>query len=340
MLKLILLIFFAPLAAESLLENFEDLVDQPKLVIAQKQLIFEDFPDAYNPSFIKVEQGYLLSFRYSPDRYSNGWLSYIGIVLLDENFEPIIQPQILNTRTKNSKTQSQSEDARIFTYQGRIFLTYNDNTEINYTSYSDRRDIFIAELTLSNNQFKLSPPIKLFYENKQHVLWQKNWVPFEWDKKLLITYSINPHEILYVNLTNGVCYPCYDSSASIDWEFGPLRGSTPPILVDGEYLAFFHSGIITDSYASWGWEIWHYFMGAYTFSKDPPFALTAISPHPIIAENFYTQSSHEKRVIFPGGMVASGPHLYVAYGKDDYEIWIATIDKNALKKDLKPICEK
>lgn len=322
----------------SLVDTFEDLVDEPEqVVIEQKQIYFEDYPDAFNPSMIKLDDGYLLSFRYTPDRYSNGWLSYIGIVRLDEDFEPLSEPQLLPTRVKNSRTQSQSEDARLFNYRGRIFLTYNDNTEINYTTYSDRRDIFIAEVKINEDEFTIGPPIKLIYEDKRYVLWQKNWVPFEYQGKLLMGYTINPHEIIYVNLINGLCYHCYESSFENAWEFGTLRGSTPPQLVDGEYLAFFHSGIVTASYASWGWEIWHYFMGAYTFSAKPPFEITRISSIPIIAEDFYTQSAREKRVIFPGGFHVVEDNIYVAYGKDDYEIWIATIDKKALMRTLKTI---
>ncbi len=323
-----------PLFGWGLTEDFENWVDNPKLVICKKQIYFEEFPEAFNPSILKVEDGYLLCFRYSPDRYSNAWLNYIGIVHLDENFDPTSSPQLLTTRSKNSITQPQAEDARLFHYRGRIFLIYNDNTEVNYVSYSDRRDMFIAELKESEGRYNLSTPIRLVYENKRYILWQKNWVPFEHMGNLLMGYTVNPHEILYVNLLNGTCYPCYETTAPIEWEFGQLRGSTPPVLVDGEYLAFFHSGTITSSTASFGWDLWHYFMGAYTFSATPPFEITSISPKPIIAEEFYTQSAREKRVIFPGGLFVSGNNIYVAYGKDDYEMWIATIDKEALYSTL------
>jgi predicted GH43/DUF377 family glycosyl hydrolase len=42
-------------------------------------------------------------------------------------------------------------------------------------------------------------------------------------------------------------------------------------------------------------------------------------------------------VVFPGGFAVVGSLIYVAYGKDDREIWIATIDKDALKRSLKTI---
>ncbi|MBI2743547.1 MAG: hypothetical protein HYX48_06490 [Chlamydiales bacterium] len=184
----------------------------------------------------------------------------------------------------------------------------------------------------------LSLPLKLIHTEKYNQqFWQKNWTPFEWNKTLLFSYMINPHEIIYPNLKSGECYRIYETEAPITWEFGTLRGSTPAMLVDGEYLAFFHSGILAHSDVSWGEECWHYFMGAYTFSASPPFGLTQITTLPIVGKDFYTKSNHLKRVIFPGGFVTSGSHIHVAYGKDDCEMWIATLDKEALKKALVPL---
>lgn len=77
-------------------------------------------------------------------------------------------------------------------------------------------------------------------------------------------------------------------------------------------------------------------MGAYTFSAEPPFAITSYTQSPVVDDSFYTKSSYFKRVIFPGGAVAIGPNIYLAYGKDDQEIWIAILDKEALKKALIP----
>ncbi len=321
----------------SIREDFEEIAFRQKIVVRTKRIDFKDYPDSFNPSILKVDGGILMCFRYCPDRYSIPGLSYIGIVLLDESFEPISKPQLISTRAKNSKTQSQSEDARLFSYRGRTFLIYNDNMEVNNTTYLDRRDMHIVELFANQNRYSTSAPLRLLHQEKFHYLWTKNWAPFEWDKKLLISYTVNPHEILYTNLSDGACYRCYETLASIEWELGPLRESSPPQLVDGEFLSFFHSGTILSSFASYGWDLWHYFMGAFTFSPNPPFAITRYTPIPIVADGFYTQSSCDKRVIFPGGFVVSDPYIYVAYGKDDCEIWIATIDKEELNKALKPV---
>lgn len=318
----------------SLLLNFEDLACQQKIVLSTKKIEFEAFPNAFNPSVLKIDRGILMSFRYCPNPDFDPWESYIGVVLLNDAFEPIIQPQLLNTRSRYSKTTSHAEDARLFSYRGRIFLIYNDNMEVNEMHYSDCRDMHIIELFFHNDQFTTSAPLKLKHIEKSHCFWQKNWTPFEWNKKLLISYTMNPHEILYANLQTGSCYPYCTTEGSFNWDLGPLRGGVPPQIVDGEFLSFFHSSLITSSDVSQGRDLYHYFMGAYTFSPTPPFEITRISALPIIAKDFYTQSEYIKRVIFPGGFVVADPYIYLAYGKDDYEIWIATLDKEELKKAL------
>ena len=78
-------------------------------------------------------------------------------------------------------------------------------------------------------------------------------------------------------------------------------------------------------------------MGAYTFSAEPPFHITQMTALPIFTEEFYSPSFYYKKVVFPGGFVESGPFIYLAYGKDDSEIWIATLDKQALKNALTPL---
>jgi predicted GH43/DUF377 family glycosyl hydrolase len=306
------------------------------LVIATKRIELPPFYGAFNPSIIKREDGFLLSFRYCPDPVWQSEISYIGIVLLNESLDPITRPELLNTRSKNSKTRSQSEDARLFSYNGRVFLIYNDNIDV--SASWERRDMFIAELYDEKGSFSLSTPMRLIYKEKYNAqLWQKNWVPFEWNRTLFISYVLNPHEVLYLNLKNGECYLSHLTSPPIHWEFGTLRGSTPPLLIDGEYLAFFHSGTITALPSAPDETMWYYFMGAYTFSAAPPFEITRMTPSPIMHDSFYTKTDYYKKVVFPGGFVDAGSSFYVAYGKDDREIWIATIDKSALKKALVPI---
>jgi len=196
--------------------------------------------------------------------------------------------------------------------------------------------MFIVELFYHNGNFALSRPLKLTYLEKSYFLWQKNWAPFISDDTLLLSYTLHPHEVIYPNLLTGECYLSYKTFGTINWKWGTLRGGTPAQLVDGEYLAFFHSSSSTDSPNGYTWT---YYMGAYTFSVEPPYQITHISAKPIISPEFYSSSEAIKKVIFPGGFVDADPFIYIAYGRDDHEIWIATIDKKALKKSLIPVAQ-
>lgn len=309
-----------------------------KIVTSTQRIYLPTYPGAYNPSLMRYGDGYLLTFRYLPNRSDFPWLSYIGIVRLNESFEQASPTQLLDTRFSNKCTPSQSEDARIFTCGGKIYVVYNDNMDFIFPSIWDRRDMYIAEIFEADNQFIITDPVKLVHKTKYpYVRWQKNWSPFDWNGSLFFIYSINPHEIIYPNLQTGVCQVYSETLKTIDWNFGVLRGSTPAQLVDGEYLTFFHSAKVTASPCSDNKEIWHYYMGAYTFSSEPPFEITKMSLKPIDAPSFYTYSNYDKRVIYPGGYVIEGSNLYIAYGKDDSETWIATIDLAALKESLVPL---
>lgn len=308
-----------------------------KIVTSTKRIHLPKYPGAYNPSIMRLGDNYVMTFRFIPSRSYYHWISYIGIVLLDESFEPISEEQLLDTRLNDKRTPNQSEDARIFECDGKLYLIYNDNMELECPAMWERRDMYMAELFFDDGRFFLGDPVKLVFPPKyRDGPWQKNWSPFVWNGMILFSYLINPHLVIKPDLISGICTTCFETKKSVPWSCGSHRGGTPAQLVDGEYLAFFHSGIWKSSPCSDGKELWHYYMGAYTFSAEPPFEMTKMSSTPIEAPGFYTYSSHEKRVIYPSGFVVEGNNLYLSYGKDDYELWIATIDLNELKKSLVP----
>jgi hypothetical protein len=217
---------------------------------------------------------------------------------------------------------------------------YYDNPNVICPSIADRCDLFIAPLNLNNSHYAVGKPVKLIHSDKYgSVLRQKNWSPFIWKNQLCMTYSINPHEVLSANVISGICKPIAISSFPSKWKWGTLRGGTPAQLIDGQYLAFFHSSTWSNTRATRsGQKLLHYYMGAYIFSQNPPFKIKKITPFPISSSSFYTKSSLDKRVIFPSGFVNTGEYLYVSYGKDDREIWVAAINKQKLMAFMIP-CE-
>lgn len=293
-----------------------------------------EFPQSFNPSLLKTKNGYILSFRYLPEPIKEPWISFIGLIRLDDSFQRLSEPQLIEG-LGSRLTPSQAEDARIFEFNGDVFLIYNDNQGVTNTSARDRRDIFVAEIIDQEGRFEVKTPVKLVHPLHYSTrLWEKNWSPFVYENTLYLSYFLNPHEVLKADLDSGDCEPLHISQKTIAWDWGQLRGGTPGLLVDGEYLAFFHS---MKPLKTNNGQMWHYFMGAYTYSATPPFSLTKVSPLPINDSSFYIDSDQPKRVIYPGGFAINGSNIYLAYGKDDHEVWIAVIDKNRLLQTLRPI---
>jgi predicted GH43/DUF377 family glycosyl hydrolase len=162
-------------------------------------------------------------------------------------------------------------------------------------------------------------------------LWEKNWVLFNHDNKILMEYTISPQVILEPSIEDGSCTAVLNSNEShphILWPYGLIRGGTPALLVDGEYLSFFHSSKLNPHT-----NIYTYYIGAYTFAAEPPFGLTKISSLPFSHKDFYSTPKNAKTtsdVIFPGGFVLKNNKIYLCYGENDDAIKIMVIDKNKL----------
>ena len=179
-------------------------------------------------------------------------------------------------------------------------------------------------------------------ETKDSKITQKNWIPFEFNDRLLFIQSIEPlHIVEHIahdpmtkraqlrsivkvgsnkHASNGLNYFSNTSSdvslrmlyhhphtpLSSIWSanYGlPIRGGTPAILIRGVYLAFFH----TVSKFQLPTDLRTYFMGDITFCPRPPFNVHTISRHPIVNESMYqgkwTDSPKIDYVMFPIGIM-------------------------------------
>jgi hypothetical protein len=85
-------------------------------------------------------------------------------------------------------------------------------------------------------------------------------------------------------------------------------------------------------------------MGAYSFEKHPPFAITAIRQTPIIGNNFYHGPEYKMTkpccVVFPCGLVLDDHYVWVVFGRQDHEIWMAKLDKKGLYDSMIPATSK
>lgn len=311
-------------------------------VLEVKKISISEAPYAFNPSIVKWEGKTLLSFReiLEPSccsSVSSSSDSRIGLIWLDENFEPLGSPQILHLTTSKMASM-QSEDARLIVIGQHLYLVYSGNGKNVIDDEGFR--MYVAELEFDGEFFHvLSNECLSEFEGKNKNKREKNWVPFSYDDELYLAYSLKPHKILKPYLDGSQkCETICMTMPSTVWEWGELRGGTPALPIDdNHYLAFFHSSKYMASQHSHYADMYHYFMGAYLFSKQPPFEIKQISPEPITGKGFYHGERydpywHPVQVVFPCGFMFDENYIWISFGRQDHEILLAKLDKKSFLK--------
>lgn len=309
-------------------------------VLGAKRIQIPDFPYIFNPSIVRWNDSFLMSFRINDGKPFS--VKPIGLIWLDENFNIKSKPYILKIRNQKKSTFFVHEDAKIEDQDPRLIVIDNRLYMV-YNNFKIGR-MFVAQVYFDEEGIFLdNPECLLHFENADAKRIEKNWVPFQYDNKLLLAYSISPHRIFLPLPGTESCKTYAYSNNNIPWNWGQLRGGTQALLVDGKYLAFFHSSKYIKSSYSKRKILAHYFMGAYVFEKNPPFKITHISSFPIICDDFYNGEDYKTktwkplRVIFPMGFVFDDNYIWISYGKQDHECWIVKLDKKKLFKSLKPL---
>jgi len=315
--------------------DLEDLAQD--FVLETKRIEIPGYPRSFNPSIIRWKGSLLFVFRIRHPQ--TGSTNQIGFTWLDDDFNPIGKTYLLEVETDDPDYPPKQQDPRLVAVGERLYMVYS-----NILPRMDRetRRMYLAELQFDGERFFIENPRSITsFMGESKLRWEKNWVPFSHDGTLYLAYSIVPHRILRPILGTESCETSFSTLGRVQWDWGVLRGGTPALEVDGEYLSFFHSSLNMSSVHSQGKKIQHYVMGAYTFSLEPPFALNKISPGPIVGKNFYHGASYKTwkplHVVFPCGYVFDEKYIWVVYGRQDHELWIAKLDKKGLMASLIPV---
>jgi len=286
----------------------------------------------YNASLIENgDDGYLVFFRYDLVRqmHFNSFDAHIGCAWLDEDFKQT-EREYLKIETQSCH----SEDPRLLKANEDLFLVYNDGP------YEDLRDrkmhiAMLDEMTLQ--------PKNITKLNSHLSPVEKNWVPFFHDNAIHFEYQIfTPRKILRLedpnhSMLTHLKNPLENENLFWEKKWGKPLGGTSARLVNGQYLAFFHSKFKDSDGTYW------YVMGAYTFEAKPPFRVTSISKEPLLFKGIYqtesiNTSDPRKYVIFPGGFVlrkhGNKTFLHLACGQNDCAVKVLSMDLDALLDSL------
>lgn len=303
---------------------------------------------AYNASIAQVEKDFVMAFRIDaaatdPNGEHTGGLSqHLAVMGLDANFEPTGPYQILPTPHEPGCSPS-AEDPRLISVNGTAYVIYNAAV---YTGPRPGRRMYVARLKMPTEQgesfgLDAAKEILLAHPGRGRRV-EKNWTPFVYRDHLHLIYETNPPSVYRLDESTlddsgawAVAHFVSQSTETVDFSFGSMRGGTPAVF-DAElnqYISFFHSA--QDANFGIGRQR-YYFMGAYTFDKEPPFAIRSLTQDPILIPEPNDAPVGSSRIVYPQGLVDDGNNFVVSYGRNDNSIFLLTFDKRGIYARLKP----
>jgi predicted GH43/DUF377 family glycosyl hydrolase len=305
-------------------------------VLETRRIVIPGYATAFNPTVLRLNGRLLFAFRIRDPQTQT--THRMGVVWMNENFELLSKPVEIEVRSR-SPYVTKDQDPRLIQVGEKIYCVYSNLLPV---LPIEIRRVFIAELQTDGERFWMDDPEPLVaYEGERADRWEKNWTPFDYRGELYLAYSQSPHKIFRPLWGRGACETVASTPTEVEWDWGTIRGGTQALMEGEEYLSFFHSSTYMISAHSEGKCIQHYFMGAYTFEKDPPFRITKVSPEPIVGPRFYHGAAHKTwkklRVVFPGGFVADEECIWVVYGRQDFELWVVKLDKKGLLASLREV---
>lgn len=338
-MKQLFLYFICCLLFHTSVHSTIDLEDPVSpFILETKKIEIEGYEFSFNPSIVMWNDQILLCFRIrDPLTYST---NRIGLVFLNNDMEPEGKVYELEIEASPSLFSDKEQDPRLIVVNNKLYAVYNN--EILGIFKEPLRRMIYGEIEYHDDRFIIHDPQSIIrFEGETTFRKEKNWVPFDFEGNLLLSYSLQPHHVLFPIKDSAECVTISTTRGAIDWKWGELRGGTPALLIGDQYLAFFHSSKNLSTLQSDNKFMLHYFMGAYTFNMTPPFEITSISPKPIVGKKFYNGPVYKTwkplRVVFPGGFIVKENKVWVAYGRQDHEIWLVKMDLNELLNSLIPV---
>ena len=170
------------------------------------------------------------------------------------------------------------------------------------------------------------PPLLLYYSDMRSL--EKNWMPFQYENKLYIVYSVNPHVILDINMDTGLCKEIFSTTfPEIINNIGNDIGNGAPaqlIILDGieTYIGLGHTRGFQNGEMTRKNFI-------YLFNKYPPFNITHVSKTFNLLKPFV-------KIEFGSGLLVDQKtnKIYISFGVDDCYSSIVTITFEEIKKLL------
>lgn len=295
------------------------------------QIIIGGGGTCYNGCIEKLQGGFIMFYRRNLSPVNRAGIDIIEYVFLDNDFGIMSTPRALDLGGHYF------EDPRIIICQNRIFL-FVGGPDLDPTDWRSRR-IYIAELLIIGSSVSVKhPPVQL-EPPFGNAACEKNWVPFIYQGEVYLVYSITPHIVMKLDLSDYSFSKYYVSNKGFKFPGGSVSCGTPPKKTPYGFLTFFHSVEYPFQYLSLSANVQerqkshtrHYSMGAYFFSTTPPFEISHVIGSSLsydgCMQSVNKRVTREDRVMFPAGMVIdNGKTALVSVGENDTLTKIVAFD--------------
>jgi FkbM family methyltransferase len=281
-----------------------------------------------NPTFIRLSAddawAVFTRYRFPPEPGSGS----VWVVRLDGQMQPACIPmQIID----------HGIDPRVVRIGGRLLIFYamiehDSEGQINGSCMAVAEFGIIGDDWIQGRTFQLPKhPINNVLPRDAQQSWEKNWVPFAIDQfqradneengfQIGLIYSHDPWYV--VTLGVGPDRPRFENvygASGIQWDFGTIRGGTPPVPYDDTHLVtFFHSAQLIGSRNV-------YSVGACVFLAEAPYTPVFVTSDPLLIAPYHSGSHRfgwhsAVSVVFPLGAERTAEGYRLLCGRDDGEI--------------------
>lgn len=157
---------------------------------------------------------------------------------------------------------------------------------------------------------------------------EKNWPWFFHEERLHLLYQANPWTV--VSFGTKWDEQTKHNGREVTWNYGEIRGGTPPVRVDDLYWTFFHSSM------PWQGPYRRYYMGALAFQATPPFTPVFITPEPMLIGSPHDRWNQRKPpCVFPCGAVLQNGSWFITYGVNDLNCgWVEIPHKSVASQTI------
>ncbi len=139
---------------------------------------------------------------------------------------------------------------------------------------------------------------------------EKNWTWFDHRNGWHLIYESWPHHVVQTN-GGAPMFKFESNPGECPWLYGTMRGGSPAVPMDDLFWCFFHSSLDFKPPLPRR----RYFMGAYAFEPNPPFAIKKITTEPLLIGS--EEDGGTLPVIFPGGATFVDDKWLVVFGVND-----------------------